>query len=78
MDTTSEDFLRRRISKAEDLLATVEVLDPGYTSRKGRIVKLLANDRLHLAKMLKDEEKKLVTTAMEEIKTASECLKYAQ
>ncbi len=56
----------------------VELLDPGFTNRKGRIMKLLSKDRLLLAKskMIKEDEKRLVAADMKEVHVATECLKY--
>ena len=64
----------------------VGTLDPGITNRMGRLVKHLAKDRIALAKLLKgadqgpgsDEEAEALTAkAMEDVKLATLCLKYA-
>ena len=65
---------------------TVGALDPGFTSRMGRLVKHLAKDRIALAKLLKgaaaegaaiEEAEALTAKAMEDVKLATLCLKYA-
>ena len=65
----------------------VGTLDPGLTNRMGRLVKHMAKERIALAKLLKEEEEvpraaaeeaeALTARAMEDIKLASLCLKYA-
>ena len=82
-----EAALRRRITLAEEMSRTVGALDPGFTSRMGRLVKHLAKDRIALAKLLKgvegaegavvEEAEALTAKAMEDVKLATLCLKYA-
>jgi hypothetical protein len=57
---------------------------PGFTSRKGRFMRVLAKDRICLSKLLKkgddkdeEEKKMMVDKSMEEVKMASVCLKYS-
>ena len=52
-ELSDEYALRRRISLAEEMSRTLGALDPGFTSRMGRLVKHLAKDRIALAKLLK-------------------------
>ena len=52
-ELSDELALRRRISLAEEMSRTLGALDPGFTSRMGRLVKHLAKDRIALAKLLK-------------------------
>lgn len=85
-DTCDEATLRRRIALGEEMSRIVGTLDPGITNRMGRLVKHLAKDRIALSKLLKgadqgpgsDEEAEALTAkAMEDVKLATLCLKYA-
>ena len=85
-EQSEEPTLRRRIALAEEMSRIVGTLDPGFTNRMGRLVKHLAKDRIALAKLLKgvegaggavEEAEALTAKAMEDVKLATLCLKYA-
>ena len=83
-EQSEEPALRRRIALAEEMCRIVGTLDPGFTNRMGRLVKHLAKDRIALAKLLKvsegtgvEEADVLTAKAMEDVKLATLCLKYA-
>ena len=63
-ELSDELALRRRISLAEEMSRTLGALDPGFTSRMGRLVKHLAKDRIALAKLLKGPSMNDVCTGL--------------
>ena len=57
----------------------LSVLDPGFTARMGKLAKVMAKDRLTLAKLKnKEEATELVKVAMKDLRRAAMCLKYGK
>lgn len=76
------DGVREKIALIEELLQTVETLDPGYTIRRGNLLKILAKERVKLVKLCKSKAENAICVseeaerAVEELKIALKCLKY--
>ncbi len=77
-----EKALIERIKLAKELLVLVETFDPGYTVRKGRLLKVLVKDRVDLAKLKRDKYGDENVWAEDQKRSAAElsemvqCLKY--
>ncbi len=83
-DHKDEKSLEEMVAIGEKLLNIVTTIDPGYTQRRGRILKVLAKDRMVLARLRKEncvgsEEdfRSAVAVAREECKTMALCFMYA-
>ncbi len=53
-DRSDESALEEMVRLGERLLRVVTTIDPGFTQRRGRILKVLAKDRMLLAKLRKE------------------------
>ena len=79
---TEVDSVREKIALIEDILHTVETLDPGFTVRRGNLLKILGKERINLVKLLKAKDQGCLVASKEakkatiELRTAVKCLKY--
>ena len=76
---TDANILKKRISLGCELVHLLGKLDPGYTRRKGQLLKALTKDRLTLIKLEKGLESQdldhQAEMAAEELKEMALCLK---
>ena len=82
-DTRCQSGLLKRIKLGEELVNLLDKIDPGYTTRKGKLFQVLAKDRFCLSKIQlsgsgqEEEGKKSLQRATAELKIATMCLKYS-
>ena len=74
--------LRRRLEEAEKLLGVLDKIDPGFTARRGKYLRVIAKDRMALAKLwqksgMEGEARKLYKEAMIDLRIMAQCLKHA-
>ncbi len=82
-DPKVERDLEDMVATGERLLEVVTAIDPGFTKRRGRILKVLAKDRMMLARLRRElrligekEFKSALRVAAAECKTMALCFLY--